>query len=166
MHDTDQQRWKFTDPMLLYLFPASYVAHVLEESLVNAPLLLWTVRVDPPVATRPFLLGSAVAFGLMVCGIRLVARGTAFHWIVPALATAVLLNTTGHLAGSFAGRTYSAGLMTAMVLWMPLALLTLVRVWDQTSTRTLWAGVLVGVVIEALVAMFSTLSNLFASAPV
>lgn len=119
--------------------------------MVAAPIALWTERVERPLAAVSFLALNAMGLVLMTIGIRLVRRGSRFHWIVPALATAVVLNTAGHLVGSFFVRAYSAGLITALVLWVPLGLLTLVRVWDQASTRALGAGVIVGVAVELAV---------------
>jgi hypothetical protein len=67
------------------------------------------------------------------------------------------MNTTGHLIGSVIAARYSAGLMTAIVFWMPLALLTLLRVVDQTSRRTVVAGVCAGAIVEAAVVTIATL---------
>ena len=146
-------RWKFYDPALLWLFPVTYFVHLLEEWFARAPIVLWGVQPDRPLGVRSFLLWNAIGLILMITGVRLVRRGHRFHWIVPALATAVLLNSMGHLVGSFAARRYSSGLATAIVLWVPLALLTLVRVWDQTSGRTLRIGLIVGITIEVIVVL-------------
>ena len=166
MHDVDQRRWQFHDPWLLFLFPASYAIHIVEEATVDAPILLWTAVMAQPLPIALFLTGNAIALLLMTVGVWLVPRGAAFRWIAPAVATAVLLNTAGHLVGSVLARAYSAGLMSAVVLWVPLGMLTMLRVWDQASYRTLVAGVVVGIVIEGIVLLFSTLSNLFAIRPV
>ena len=144
-------RWTYYDPALLYLFPATYIAHLLEEWFAGAPIVLWAARAERPLGGA-FIAANAFALVLMLVGIRLVNQGSRFHWIVPALATAVLLNTCGHLAGSFTTGGYSAGLMTAMILWVPLGLLTLFRVWDQAPVIMFRAGLLVGVAIEAIVA--------------
>jgi hypothetical protein len=144
-------RWKFHDPALLWLFPATYVVHVVEETLASAPVLLWNVRLDRPFNLAAFTAANAAGILLTAAGVRLVGRGPAFHWIVPALVTAVVLNTAGHFVGSIAARRYSAGLLSAAVLWVPVALLTIMRVWDQSTTRNLVAGTVVGVAIELVV---------------
>ena len=167
MHDVDQRRWQFHDPWLLFLFPATYVVHIVEETTVGAPILLWTAVMTPPIPVLVFVSVNAVGLLLMTVGAWLVPRGPAFAWIAPGIATAVLLNTAGHLAGSFLARAYSAGLMSAVVLWVPLAMLMLLRVWDQTSSKTLGVGIAIGVLIECTAfLLFSTLSNLFAIHPV
>ena len=144
-------RWKFYDPALLWLFPAAYVLHFVEELIATAPVLLWGARLDRPLDVAVFAALSAVALVLMIVGVRLVRRGSRFHWIVPALATAFLLNSAGHVIGSVVAARYSAGMATAIIFWVPLALLTLLRVAMQGSAKTLWGGMCVGVVVEATV---------------
>jgi hypothetical protein len=137
--------------LLLYLFPLTYLAHLSEEWWVDAPISLWFVRVPRPLPALPFAVANAMGMTLMLIGVRLVSRGAAYHWMAPALALAVLLNTAGHLTGALLFRRYSAGLATAVALWVPLGLLTLMRVWDQADARTLRLGIAVGVTIELVV---------------
>jgi hypothetical protein len=144
-------RWKFNDPVLLSLFPATYVLHLAEEWFSPASIVHWTTHAERPLDAAYFIGANVVGLILTLIGIRLAQRSARFHWIVPALAAAVLLNTAGHLAGSFSTGGYSAGLITAIILWIPLGLLTLMRVWDQASSRTLAAGLVIGVLIELVV---------------
>jgi hypothetical protein len=148
---TQPSRWKFHDPVLLYLYPATYSLHLLEEWFATAPIVHWGLSATRPLAALSFLGANAAGLLLMILGIHLVRSDARFHWVVAALATAVILNTAGHVVGSIAIRGYAAGLITAVILWIPLGLLTLLRVWDQASSRTLGAGLLVGVVIEVVV---------------
>jgi hypothetical protein len=144
-------RWRFYDAALLWLFPCTYLVHLLEEWFVSTPLLTWHARLDHQQWTAGFLIANAIGFALMVTGVTLAIGRARFHWIVPALAVATLLNTTGHLVGSVAAGSYSAGLVSAVVLGVPLSLLTLLRVWDQASRSTLVAGASVGVIVEVVV---------------
>lgn len=153
---TQTFRWKFYDPVVLWLFPVTYVLHLSEEWLSSAPIAHWTTRADRPLDGTSFIGANIVGLLLMLIGIRLAPGSTRFHWIVPALATAVLLNTGGHLLGSVSIGGYSAGLITGVILWIPLGMLTLMRVWDQASARTLVAGIIVGVVIELTVVAMLT----------
>lgn len=144
-------RWKFYDPVLLSLFPITYVLHLSEEWLSSAPIVHWTTRAARPLDAASFLGANVVGLILMIIGVRLAHRSARFHWIIPALAAAVLLNAAGHLVGSVSIRGYSAGLITAIILWVPLGMLTLMRAWDQASRRTLVAGFVIGVLIELIV---------------
>jgi hypothetical protein len=167
MQDADQietndkpLRWRFNDPALLYLFPASYLLHLIEEAVARAPVLMWYSRIEHAAASPAFVLGNSFALGLMLASIRLVGRSARFDWIVAALATAVLLNTAGHVVGSVLYGTYSAGLLSAGVLWVPLGLLTLFRAFEQTSMRTFRIGVAVGTLVEIVVVGVSAVLNL------
>ena len=146
-------RWKFYDPALVRLFPVTYVVHAFEEWFAGTAIAVWGVRASRPPDVTNFILPNALGLVLMLVGVRLVHRDRRFHWIVPALATAVLLNAAGHLVGSVALHTYSAGLITSVIFWVPLGLLTLMRAWDQASARTLRAGLIVGVCIELIVTL-------------
>jgi hypothetical protein len=144
-------RWKFHDPMLLSLFPITYVLHLTEEWFAPVPIVHWAARAERPLDPAVFIIANGIGLSLMLNGIWLAQRMTRFRWIVPALATAVLLNTFGHLVGSVSMGGYSAGLVTASIFWIPLGMLTLMRVWDQATRRTLVAGLIVGFAIEIIV---------------
>jgi len=148
---TRRYRWKFYDPVLLTLYPATYVLHLFEEWFASAPIVHWGLHASRPLVVPYFVGLNGVGLLLMVVGISLVRDDSRFQWIVPALGTSVVLNTIGHVVGSAVSGGYSAGLITAVVFWIPLGLLTLIRVWDQASARMLRAGLLVGAAIEVLV---------------
>jgi Protein of unknown function with HXXEE motif len=146
-------RWKFYDPALLFLFPVSYVVHLAEEWFAAAPIVEWWSAAGHPLDPTRFVVANAIGLSLMLNGIYLVSHGSRFRWIVPALATAVLLNTAGHLVGSVRIQAYSAGLISAIILWTPLGLLTMLRVWDQARSRVLIVGVCAGAIVELVVVL-------------
>jgi Protein of unknown function with HXXEE motif len=84
----------------------------------------------------------------MIAGVWLAVHRRRHGWIPVALAVVVLLNTWLHLAASFAARSYSPGLGSAFVLWVPLGLLTLLRAWDQASRTQWWIGVVAATLIH------------------
>ena len=143
-------RWQYYDPALLRLFPFSYLVHLAEEWLTAAPVALWSVRADPPL---PMTLLAANAVGLvaMTLGVWIASRAPRYRWIAPAVATAVLLNTVGHAAATVMLREYSAGLISAVVLWVPIGVLTWLRCLLQASARVHAAGLAVGMLIEGVV---------------
>jgi hypothetical protein len=49
---------------------------------------------------------------------------------------------------TIAAQSYSPGLASAFVLWIPLGLLTSVRAWDQASKRQWWSGIGVAALIH------------------
>ena len=61
------------------------------------------------------------------------------------------VNGVGHILGSLATRSYSPGLITGVVLYLPLAKLLLMRAWLQARRETWRIGVVSGIVLHALV---------------
>jgi hypothetical protein len=45
-------RWTFNDPVLLSLFPATYVLHLAEEWFSPASIVHWTTRAERPRDTQ------------------------------------------------------------------------------------------------------------------
>jgi hypothetical protein len=143
-------RWHYCDPPLLWLFPVSYAIHIAEEHAFG--FTHWAARhLGSTMSARTLLGSNAFGLVLMIAGVRLASRNSRHAWIAVALATAVLLNALGHVAGTLASGAYSPGLLTSVVMWLPLGLLTLVRAIYQASRRTLAVGTSVGVAIQAVV---------------
>ena len=88
---------------------------------------------------------------LAVLGIRMAVRAERFGWIAIAMATVFLINTLSHLAGSVVTGTYSPGLFSAVILYLPLASVTLIRAADQASREYVLHGVAAGALIHAAV---------------
>ena len=149
--DAPPTRWTYRDPRLAALFPLTYFIHLCEEFWSAAPIVHWGFRAARPLNTAALVSANSVGLTLMVFGLWLAHRDRRFRWVIPGLACAVLFNSLGHIAGSAVISGYSAGLATSVILWTPLGLLTLLRVWDQSGARMVWHGVAVGAAIEGVV---------------
>lgn len=136
-----------------WLFPLTYVAHILEEYWAGEGFYRWIARFTnwemPPAQ---FLFLNALAWLLMVAGILLLRKTSSMRWLIISYAVTVLLNGSLHLAGSLYTGTYSPGLITGLLLWWPLGIMTLVRFWKITTRRAFRAGILIGFIIH--VALF------------
>ena len=137
-------RWQYRDPVLVWLVVAAFAAHVVEEYLASFPG--WFAQLSGrPLPVAAFLWINGVALPAIVvitwAGLR---RG--WDWIPIALGTIVLVNGVGHLLGSLATGTYSPGLLTGIMLYLPLGQLLLIRAWHQASGTTLATGILSGIV--------------------
>jgi hypothetical protein len=159
-------RWHYLDPVLLWLFPLAYGLHLAEETWAGEGLRAWIARVGVAPMTLPgFAAVNAVGLVLFVAGVVVATRGAGHprrgapepggrrpgDWIPVALATLVLLNAALHAGGTLLTRAYSPGLFTAIVGYVPLGGLTLLRALAQASGGTVWRGVLVGTVAQAVV---------------
>ena len=134
----------------MWLFVPAYVIHLAEEWIAGFPG--WVARVvGRPVPELGFLIINGVALVLAVAGIPAAVRAVRHGWIAVALATIVLANSAAHVAGTALTRSSSPGLISAIVLYLPLGTLTMVRAVDHAPRQQITRGISFGLVVHALV---------------
>jgi hypothetical protein len=154
-------RWHYRDALLLWLFVPAYLLHLAEEFFGGPGLPAWfALIIGRQLSQTAFLLINAVALVLLVASLRAAIRRESWGWVAVAVATLVTLNAVLHLLGSLATGTYSPGLVTGLVIYMPLGQLTLLRAWHQQPRATFARGVAAGVVIHAIVAAAAVITTL------
>lgn len=135
----------------LWLFPATYTLHILEEAWSGETFPRWISRVaSVEFTTHEFwwlngLALAAMAGAIFVCP----AKRTALLGVV--LGTIVFVNATAHALGSLVTLTYSPGVITGVVFWWPLGGVTLRRARRALERRTFALGIALGVLLHALV---------------
>ncbi|PWT92905.1 MAG: hypothetical protein C5B54_02780 [Acidobacteria bacterium] len=108
-----------------WLFPLTYVIHVTEEYFGGEGFPAWSSRVTGHLFTNQnFIKWNLVAFLVIIIAAVLSSRRN-FRWIPVTLAALILINATTHTIGTIATQSYSPGLISALVLWLPLGYLTL-----------------------------------------
>jgi hypothetical protein len=143
----------------LWLFPATYLAHILEEAFAGERFHIWIGRIaDRRLSFRTFLALNGLFFAAMVIAI-IVLQASRAPWLLPALGTLVLVNGVGHLAGTAATRTYSPGLVSGVLLWLPLGLAALLLSWRLLSAITFWYGVAAGFLFSGVVVVLAMISS-------
>jgi uncharacterized protein with HXXEE motif len=143
-------RWHYRDAGLLWLFVGAYAVHLAEEWFAGFPAWIGTV-VGAPLPPAGFLAINGAAIVLAIVGVRAAVARESAGWIAIALATIALVNTAAHLAGSLLTRTYSPGLVSAVVLYVPLGSLTMIRAAEQADGSLMRRGVAAGLLLHALV---------------
>ena len=135
----------------IWLFPATMVVHVAEEALAGETFPVWISRVaGVDLALPEFLIFNGVAFGAVVAGAFL-ARSHA--WAVAALGTAMATNVVFHLAGTLLSGSWSPGLASGVLLWIPLGAIALVHTARHGRRRDLAIGLAVGFLAHGAVAL-------------
>jgi hypothetical protein len=135
-----------------WLFPATYAIHILEEVWGGAGFVAWLARVAGiELAAARFLIWNALALLLMAAGVVLASRFKELRWLLVAYAVAFLLNALSHLAASLYTVSYSPGLVSSLLLWLPLGVLTLLRFRKTLSRRQRRAGLLAGLLMHCFV---------------
>lgn len=135
-----------------WAFPATYLLHATEEYCCGETFPVWISRLAGAHFTAAaFLWLNGIAMLLMLGAAWLATRGTRARSLAIALATVVTINGLAHVAGSLATWSYSPGVVTGALLWLPLGVLTLHRAHQQCTRRELIAGTLLGVLAHAAV---------------
>jgi hypothetical protein len=142
-------RWHYRDAGLLWPFVPAFAIHVAEEWC--AGFTTWVVQVaGRPMPDVPFLAINMVAMGLLIAGVRAASRAESAGWVAVTIASVALINTASHAGGSLLTRSYSPGLASAVILYVPLGSLTMIRAVDQ-APQHLARGVATAVMLHAAV---------------
>lgn len=143
-----------------WLFPATYAIHIWEEWLGGEGFPAWMARIaGVELAMGEFLLWNAVALLLMSVSIFLTLRFKSLNWLLLAYGTSFLLNALSHLVMSLYTTSYSPGLVSGLLLWLPLGALALFRFRKTLSRRGRRAGLLVGLSIHCVVIVLTLLGG-------
>ena len=132
-----------------WLFPATYLLHIAEEDWGGFPAWL-SAAAGASLSRQDFLIINAIAFAVMTTIVIAAQRGLG-AWTIAALGTVVSINAALHIGGSVLTGSYSPGVVTATLLWLPLGLYTLRRLRHDLDTGELAAGILTGVLLHVLV---------------
>ena len=139
------------------LFPATYLLHIAEEYWCGERFFNWASRVSGINLTElAFLEINAAAWTIMLLMSAMAFSRPTFQWIVIPMSTAITINGVAHLLGTIISHSYSPGLVTGFLLWIPLGVFTLYR---TRETGRYWAGVILGVVLHGLVTLVALMSG-------
>lgn len=150
-------RWHYRDAGLLWPFVPAYMIHVAEEWFAGFPQWLERI-VGRPLPGSAFLLINAVALVLMIATIRAATRAEHHGWMGIAIATIALVNTAAHVAGAAITQSYAPGLVSAVVLYVPLGSLAMIRAFDHAPRDQVRRGIVAGILVHAVVFIVAFLS--------
>ena len=129
----------------VWLFPPTYVIHLTEEYFAAGGFPLWAERtLAIRFSTAEFAAWSTLAFGLTCLGAWLVSRDSKFRFIEISLAIAVLGNVAMHVVASLLLWTYSPGLVSGVLIWMPVGAVRLRSARRASTRRGYIAGIYLG----------------------
>jgi hypothetical protein len=160
MRTEEQSGFEGWPPAWVWLYPATYAIHILEELWGGEGFTAWLARVvGVKLELRQFLLWNVLALLLMAVGVALTLRFRHLRWLLPAYAVAFLLNAVSHLGASFYTHSYSPGLISGLLLWPPLGALTFLRFGKTLNRRGRLAALLVGLSIHCIVLALTLLGE-------
>ncbi len=140
---------------LTILFPCTYLIHIAEELWCGERFFNWLNRVAGAKMTEhSFLLLNGIFLLIMlIASITAIYRRD--HRIVLILASIISVNTLLHALGSVATKSYSPGLVSALLLWMPLAVWAFYKENQFVSKRNKIVAVTIGIGAHIIVSILA-----------
>lgn len=139
-----------------WLFPITYLIHIAEELNGGAGYSAYLERLRGiHITPGRFMLAHGIGVVLMVIGI-VVARQLKFaNFFNVVLGTTVLINGFTHTIQTVVHGEYVPGLVTGLLIWLPLGVVTLVR-FNGTMSRSRFGlamalGAGINILVELLI---------------
>ena len=137
-----------------WLFPLCYLIHIAEEYWGGFPLWIarfWGVQ----SSNSNFLSWNGGAWLMMSIGVLLVLKTKSYRWLLVAFGTVMLINGTVHAIASVLTSSYSPGLISGLLLFIPLGAVALFRARRSVNRQAFRAGVIIGVLMHAVVVLLA-----------
>ena len=137
-----------------WLFPLSYLIHIAEEYWGGFPA--WIARfwgVESSLSN--FLIWNGGAWVMMTVGVVLMLWTKSYRWLLVSYAMVVLVNGAVHALASVVTKSYSPGLVSGLLLFIPLGAITLRRARARVNRRTFRAGLIVGLLMHVAVVLLA-----------
>jgi hypothetical protein len=144
----------------VWLYPATYAIHILEELWGGRGFSAWLAGVaGVELAAEKFLVWNALALLLMGASVPFTLRFRHLRWLPLAYGVAFALNALSHVAASLYTVTYSPGLASGLLLWLPLGAWTLLYLKPTLTRRGRRAGLAVGVSLHCAVLLLTLMGE-------
>jgi hypothetical protein len=138
----------------MWLFPVAYLFHILEEHWADFNgwvAELWQVESSDAY----FLIWNFMALLGMTVSVCLVLKTKSWRWLILGFGWSVLGNGLLHLWASIRNPTYTPGVLTSLVCWLPLGVYTIWRARaTKMNARARVAGVIFGIVANIVILLF------------
>jgi len=138
------------------LLSCAYMLHLAEEWWGGEGFVAWTARaLGRQVSPNRFLVLNGLVWPLFTFLTVLAIKKPALLWFPVTFSTVVVVNATLHVLGSFASVSYSPGVATGLLLYLPVGTFGLVAGWRQLPQPRFGLAVLLGILIHAAVAVIA-----------
>ncbi len=147
----------FYKSILPWLFPPAYLIHVTEEYLGGGALNTAASANLKGVnlTASQFVIINGLAFLLLILGIFLSRIFKFPDWLLVCLGTILLINGITHSVSTVVKTEYSPGLITGILIFMPLGVLTLIGLKARMSTRRYLVAVMVGIATHGVITLLA-----------
>ncbi len=140
-----------------WLFPVTYLLHIAEEYCGGEGYSAYLLRLRGiQLSPARFLMVHGIGLALMIVGIILARRLQFPNLLSVILGTVVLVNGLTHTILSLTYTEYVPGLITSILLWIPLGIVTLVGFRRTMREARYWLCVALGVGINGIIELITS----------
>lgn len=157
MHSSHLMFFNATDLIWAWLFPIAYVLHIAEEYWGGDGFILHLSQTrGVHFSPMRFFVMTGIGLTLMILGIALAQKFKFPQLLLVIFGTVILINGLAHAISSIVTRRYNPGLMSGMLIWIPLGALTLAQLWGSMHTSRYLTAAGIGAAIQAVVSLVLT----------
>ena len=147
----------FTKSILPWMFLLGYLIHVTEEYLgggaLHAAQGANLKGVD--FTASQFLIINCVAFLLFLLLIVLSQKFKFPEWVSVCLGTIFFINAVAHTISTLVMAEYNPGLITGLLIFMPLGVFTLLRLSSRMRARRYLTAMAIGIAIHGVISLLA-----------
>jgi len=142
--------------LLSWLIPFTYLVHIAEEYWGGEgyPAYIYRLRGVYLPPSR-FLVAQAIGFVLVVMAVILARQFNFPTMMLVILSTTVMGNALTHTVSAVPTLSYNPGLLSSVLIWMPLGIFVLVRFKREVSPQRYWLAIAIGVVINVAIGVIT-----------
>ncbi len=135
-----------------WLFPVTYLIHIAEEYWGGEGYPAYILRVrGVHLSTTNFFVAQSLGAVLMALGVILARRFNFAHMMAIIMATIAMVNGLTHAWTSLSHGGYGPGLLSSVLIWIPLGLFVLIHFRNDVGRKRYWTGVSIGLAVNVLV---------------
>ena len=139
-----------------WLFPVTYLIHIAEEYFAAGGYSAYLYKLrGVHLSNTRFLVAQSVGLALLIAGIFIARRLGFSRIMIVILGAVVLANALSHIATSTAHSGYGPGLLSSILIWLPLGVVSLTRSFPTVKRRKFWMAVAIGFAINVVIAIFT-----------
>jgi hypothetical protein len=142
--------------ILLWVFPLTYLIHIAEEYWGGEGYPAYILRLrGVHLSTTKFLAAQSIGFILVTTGVLLARKLHFPQMMLIVMGTIVFVNALTHTVTALTSLTYGPGLISSILIWMPLGIFILIRYRLAVRRKKYWLGIATGVGVNLAIALFT-----------
>ena len=140
----------------MWLFPLTYLIHIAEEYWGGEGYCAYLYRLrGVRLSIARFFFFQSLGIVLLSCGILLSRQMKWPRFMLALMGALVLSNGLTHSITALRDRGYGPGLVSCVLIWIPLGLVTLILLPGQMQISRYIVSALIGFAINGAVALIA-----------